>query len=693
MPKNPFKDHQFWPMLATSVSDFWGMQVEDQGSTILDRPVIASDVAFMKGLQLKDMEFVLPALDEENEQVRAKFLIKRKGADESLPFSNRPAGRGEMRGALLRQRLELLKAENENLTLYEAMGILCHENIKDSDLMTYFTRGGLFYDSDADAWLDPVYASVTKELAHILLQYKKDHPEATQEQLIAYGKSKDVMEAAVRAAGQPQRDGLTLLEDSLRNPSENSKALGRVLLAIKTGELTVNGQVPDDAYPIGEYLSHGGRVNFDVSGLSPEEQQQFFAFITNNQATPRAFATHRAGGTDANGSPAEAKSGLLGAISDAFRALVGASKHSGINLAIGGKIPNWEGASDSFGSTPDESGEWGHMYLHQDTNIVMVGVEASAPGKHNVRTGESHSKTGAAGELSPFLQKKIDSKALREEQSHAGKAPLSTKEKYNWATVKISPLQLQQMIAAEQGTDYVALVRAKPSNAKPFIGEAAQEARMARMETWAKATKEGNKTSMAAKIFGFLLFAAGIVLAFTPIPGVSQAVGTWLAAMGVGVATGTATLGAGLAAAAVGLGVFALGTRQDPEKPHTLYEKNLSKLPPEVVEKPVVVQEQVVHDVVQEHVVHDVVHEQVVVDERRLSNSSDSGSELDLNGFKAVEEDLSQVVKSKDEVDEARRLIGGIHESPIHSPVVVVKPGTKKDVVDPTNTDQTTFTV
>ncbi|KTC96415.1 hypothetical protein [Legionella feeleii] len=377
MPNNPLKDRDFWPILASAVSSFWAAKVEDQGSTILDRKVEEIDVAFMKGLQLKDMEFVLPAEDEENEQVRAKFLIKRKGAEEGLAFSNRPPGRGEMRGALLRQRLELLKAENENLTLYEALTNLCHENIKDSDLITYFTKGEAFYDHDAEAWLDPVYVNVTKELAHLLLQYKKAHPETTEEELIAYGKSKEVMEAAVRAAGQPQRDGLTLLEDTLRNPSENSKALGRVLLAIKTGELTVNGQVPDDAYPIGEYLSHGGRVNFDVSGLSPEEQQQFFAFITNNRATPRAFATHRAGGTDANGSPAEAKSGLLGAISDAFRALVGASKHSGINLAIGGKVPNWEGATDSFGNTPNESGEWGHMYLHQDTNIVMVGVEAS----------------------------------------------------------------------------------------------------------------------------------------------------------------------------------------------------------------------------------------------------------------------------------------------------------------------------
>ncbi|STX41062.1 Uncharacterised protein [Legionella donaldsonii] len=672
---NPFNDEQFFPMLAVISRQFFNNKLENQGDSILDRNVEEADIQFMQGLQLKDMEFVLPAKNEQDERVRAKFAIKRKDSDESLAFSNRPATRGEMRGARLRERLEILKAENGDLTLYEAMERIYRDNFKDSDLMTYFLGSPSFENVEAS------YKHATLKMGDLILQYLKEHPEAEDEELIAYGKSK--------MAEIMPRDGLTLLEDTLRNPTENSKALGRVLLAIKSGTLTVNGQAPDDAYPIGEYLTHGGRVNFDVSALSAEEQQQFYAFITNSQAKTRAFATHRAGGTDANGSPAEAKSGLLGAISDAFRALVGASKHAGINLAIGGNhIASREGASGGLGKNPDESGEWGHMYLHQDTNIVMVGVEASAPGKHNTRTGESHSKTGAAGELSPFLQKKIDSRELHEEQIKAGKTPLSTKEKYNWATVKISSEQLRQMMLADQGADYAALVKAKPDNAQP-----AEPNRKEKMEAWAKATKEGNKTSMAAKIFGFLLFAAGIVLAFAPIPVVSQAVGGWLAGLGLGVATGTVTLGAGLTAAAVGLGVFGLGTRQDPEKPHTLYEKNLSKLPPvEVVEKPVVVQEQVVHDVVQEHVVRDVVQEHVEVDKRRLSNSSDSGSELDLVGFKGVEEDLSLVVKSKDEVDEARRLIGGIDESSVDSPVVI-NPGIKKDVVNPTNTDQSTFTL
>ncbi|STX39337.1 hypothetical protein [Legionella feeleii] len=686
MPKNPFDDDMFWPILVGIAHQFLNTKIEEQGPTILDRPVEETDIQFMRGLQLKDMEFVLPA-ENANEQVSAKFTIKRKNSQaEGLAFSNRPGTRGEMRAERLRNSLEALKTINEDLTLYEALDRIYHDSIKDSDLMRYFFAADIFYDRETTSMTAPHYTHAAANMGELIVQYLKDHPEAEDEEVITYGKS--------NMANILPRDGLTLLEDTLRQPTENSKALGRVLLAVKSGTLTVNGQVPDDAYPIGEYLTHGGRINFDVSALSAEEQQQFYAFITNNQAKPRAFATHRAGGTDANGSPAEAKSGLLGAISDAFRALVGASKHAGINLAIGGNhIASREGALDSLGKNPDESGEWGHMYLHQDTNIVMVGVEASAPGKHNVRTGEAHSKTGGAGELSPFLQRKIDSRELHEEQIKAGKTPLSTKEKYNWATVKISPEQLRQMIAAEQNTDYVALVKAKPDNAQP-----AEPNRQEKMEAWAKATKEGNKTSMAAKVLGFLLFAAGIVLAFTPIPGVSQAVGTWLAGMGIGVATGTVTLGAGLTAAAVGLGVFALGTRQDPEKPHTLYEKNLSNLPPvEVVEKPVVVQEHVVHDVVQEHVVRDVVQEHVVrdvvqehvvVDEPLLS---DSGSDHDLRGFEEVDAQLRQVVKHGDEVMEAEKIVGGINELPVHSPVVVVNPSTKKEVVDPTNTDPFTI--
>lgn len=247
------------------------------------------------------------------------------------------------------------------------------------------------------------------------------------------------------------RNGLALLEDTLKSNTENTKALGRVLLAVKFGALTVNGQTPDVAYGIGEYFIHGGRVKFDLSALSAQEKQQFFTFITNNQAITRAFATHRAGGRDADGSPAEAKSGLLGLISDVFRALLGRSNHYGINLPVGGiNTPCREGVAESIGKNIEENGEWGHMYLHWDDNLVMVGVESSAIGKHNERTGAKHSIVGLSDEESPFLEQKINSQALRDQQVAKRMTPLTTSEKYNWATVKISPQMLCEMLKDDE---------------------------------------------------------------------------------------------------------------------------------------------------------------------------------------------------------------------------------------------------
>ncbi len=108
-----------------------------------------------------------------------------------------------------------------------------------------------------------------------------------------------------------QNIGLKLLSDTFTKESDHTLALCRVLDAMNTGELTVNGQQPDENYFLGEYLIHGGRIKFDVSDLSAEEQESFFKWITAGKAKSRAFATHRAGGTDASGAPAEEKSGSV----------------------------------------------------------------------------------------------------------------------------------------------------------------------------------------------------------------------------------------------------------------------------------------------------------------------------------------------------------------------------------------------
>ncbi|WP_232220748.1 hypothetical protein [Legionella tunisiensis] len=464
------------------------------------------------------MEFVLPPRGEEDEQIRACFTIKHKNSEEGMICSNRPSQKNEIRGALLRQRLLELKRKNSDLTLYNAMQQLFKpQDIETFDIFRGFTTSMMFeHASNLDKQL-------TAALAKKIIQYIKNHEEATAEEIIAY--------VGPLVAGT--RDGLELLEDTLRSDTDNTKALGNVLFAVKSGTLMVNGQTPDEAYVIGEYLIHGGRIKFDLSELSPTQQEQFFAFITNGQASPRAFATHRAGGTDANNSPAETKSGLFGAIIDAFRALSGYPKHYGIHLPVGGNqtvTRAGECVVSGLGQTPDESGEWGHMYLHKDTNLVLVGIEGSAPGKKNKRTGEAHSWTGGSGTISPFWEWKINSKNLRTQQEYAEKTPLTTAEKNNWATVKISSEQFPVMMEAAKNLatqSYLDLVREIPSNAQP-----AEKNRMEKMQAWAKATKRGNETSLLTKLFGILLFVVGVVLTIEPIPGVAQAAGSWLMALG-----------------------------------------------------------------------------------------------------------------------------------------------------------------
>ncbi len=359
--------------------------------------------------------------------------------------------------------------------------------------------------------------------------------------------------------------GLKLLTDTLKDETPNSVALGRVLNAIDKGTLTINGQSPDKAYSIGEYLIHGGRIKFDVSDLNSQQQSNFFNYVTNEQAKNRTFSTHRAGGTDASGSPAESKSGIFGAISDMFRgagATIGIvnSKHYGINLAIGGtKEDNQVGKNQ--GVKPQENGEWGHMYLYKDSNILLVGIEPSATGLTNKRTDEAHSKTGASGELSPFLETKINSMALQQEQLAKGNEPLSVKEKYNWATIKITPAQLLKL-ESNVDDDNVTLVNKVPSDAIT-----ATPTRTAKMEAWAKATKQANKPSKIAKFMGLALATVGIVVAFVPIPVVAQLLGGAMTALGVGIAAGV-----------VGISLFATDIRGSSSAAEKIYDKIIKKL-------------------------------------------------------------------------------------------------------------------
>lgn len=452
------------------------------------------------------------------------------------------------------------KEEHYWLSLVEAIRGFLASNAEgreflESELFTNFISSPIFVDNEAPN-LASGFVELSKIAAREIVRFFTEEPLATDEMAIECGK---------RVIAP--RSGLQLLEDTLKSDTANAKALGRVLLAVKTGILTVNGQNPDIAYYLGDYFIFGGRIKFDLTDLSPAEQEQFFSFITNGQAKRRSFATHRAGGTDASGNPAEAKSGLGGAIIDLFLAMINASDHYGIDLAIGGSnILCREGVDESLGQTPDESGRWGHMYLRKDNDLVLIGIEGSGPGKHNIRTGEAHSSVGGAGERSPFLQYKIDSDALHQEQILAGKTPLSTREKYNWANVKITRAQLEEMLEADKGLqseDYADLVRRQPDNA-----EKAEPNRMLKMEAWGKATKQGNQTSMAAKIVGFFLFVLGIVILTTPIPVISQVVGETMTLWGISFASGT-----------IGISMFIYNMYPHPEKPKALYARSIAKMP------------------------------------------------------------------------------------------------------------------
>ncbi|MDP1602850.1 MAG: hypothetical protein Q8M03_06250 [Legionella sp.] len=359
-----------------------------------------------------------------------------------------------------------------------------------------------------------------------------------------------------------QDNGLTLLKDTLSHNTNNAIALGRLLLAMDTGNLTVNGQNPDKNYPLGEYVIHGGRIRFDLSKLSDEKQQEFFAFVTNNSAEKRAFATHRVGGTDASGSLAEAQSGFLGAIEDALRYVARRSKHYGINIAIGGSTT----PDLLVCELPQENGEWGHIYLHQDKNIVMFGIEGSAPLKTNKRTGQGHSKTGKVSEFSPFLERRIESQALHDTQE----SPISTREGYNWAVVKVTEKEFKAMkeraIEAEGSpAPYTDLVNKTPDKA-----EAPAPNRQEKMQAWAKATKEANKTSILPRILGGLLIAVGIAIALTPLPGVSQAVGSAIVALGATIALG-------------GMWLFANSFMKNPKKAEKFYKKMSAKISEETI--------------------------------------------------------------------------------------------------------------
>lgn len=315
---------------------------------------------------------------------------------------------------------------------------------------------------------------------------------------------------------------------------KNVVALGRILTAIQYGNLTVNGLLPDDDYALGEYLLHGGRIRFDLTELSIEKQIELKTLLFPIETLyPRAFATHRLGGKDANGNLAEVKSGLFGAIIDAFNYyILGQTKHYGMDLPIGGL------GKKHNGQTIHADGQWGHLYAHFDNHFMMIGIEPSAPGKTNLRTQAKHSKVGKSDKYSPFLSLKIDDKALHDQQKAEGCCPLSTQSKYNWACVKIND-QAFEKIKAEASLIHRhtnpeliqnKLLGQRPHNAQT-VPQKDVEKRLSLMKNFQKSTNKSASIRQWALLGSVTLAMLGLVMTLAPIPGL-QVIG--LAMMNIG---------------------------------------------------------------------------------------------------------------------------------------------------------------
>jgi hypothetical protein len=350
----------------------------------------------------------------------------------------------------------------------------------------------------------------------------------------------------------------------------NVIAMARVYQAIGVGNLSVNGLQPDANYSLADYLIYGGRIRFDLQALSADEKEDFWNYIFNQNLDAsssilyhRRYATHRAAGVDASGNLAEIKSLVLGSLIDTFTPL-NKSLHWGIDLPIGGK-------------NAKADGEWGHMYIGKSDAMVMVGIEPSAYGKKNKRTQEVHSVLGLSGKLSPFMQPKINSSALAKQQISMGKCPLSTKGKYNWACVKITPLALQSLLTnkltltldQERQEFKTMLTQPHPNS----ITVQNSESRFRYMQAWQKATNTLNAKNKRAIWGGVILAVIGLVIAVTPIPVVSQALGGLILAIGIK----SALVGVGVTAITSGALGFLIGKLIGHIKAH-LAEKKLQKL-------------------------------------------------------------------------------------------------------------------
>lgn len=119
--------------VKTQAKDKTTATIEKYGEFILDREFEEADIAFLRSVALKDIEFTFPKDNRES----PTFTIKKKDSDEFLICSNRLSTRGELRGEVLRNGLMNQLEIDDNQNLYKAIENLINKKFSESMQFKY----------------------------------------------------------------------------------------------------------------------------------------------------------------------------------------------------------------------------------------------------------------------------------------------------------------------------------------------------------------------------------------------------------------------------------------------------------------------------------------------------------------------------------------------------------------------------
>jgi hypothetical protein len=263
-------------------------------------------------------------------------------------------------------------------------------------------------------------------------------------------KDRDIqVERLVSMVRSPKTTNNAINEDI----NNRNRLLRRMFTAIAYGDFKINGQAPDSDYQLAENLIHGGRILFDLSALSPLQQQGFRQWLKYKAPIKsRAAATH-AIGEDKHGKPMDIKTGAVAAMSKNMVAKTkGQSTHYGMDVHAGGygkTIQNYKGKA----TTVKADGRFGHLYINDDSNhpnALQMGFEEAGALLTNQYTGDFHSPTGGGGKFSAFGAFRLGKVVAGDDR-----APMIIPEsriknaKYNWNRVKITPENYMNIMRQE----------------------------------------------------------------------------------------------------------------------------------------------------------------------------------------------------------------------------------------------------